>query len=215
MIRQPNKTSSMLLNLRIPKDNTGGHSFNTKKSLLPEMFPWRLMDSLAFLSPPPVLNTKFSAGSITRSFQPSGISFLDIKFLPAPESRRKLISTGALAAGTWLVLESDTGFKHAIAAMIAVTALLNTCGKSVGDILLKTFLHSFFASLTAAYAVGIAVAAATDETAATPADADDFVRGFGPLYRLFLSCKYSHFSPWNTRIISKVHTWALGFFLLC
>ena len=158
------------------------------------MFPWRLMDSFALLSPPPVLNTKFSAGSITRLFQPSGKSFLDFKFLPAPESRRKLISTGAIAAGTWTVLESDTGFKHATAAVIAVTALLNTCGKSGGDILLKTFLHTFLAFLTAASAVGIAVAAATD---ATPAVADDFVLGLCPLYRLFLSCTYSHFSPWT------------------
>ena len=160
------------------------------------MFPWRLMDSFALLSPPPALNTKFSAGSKTRLFQPSGKSFLDFKFLPAPESRRKLISTGAIAAGTWTVLESDTGFKHATAAVIAVTALLDTCGKSGGGggILLKTFLHSFLAFLTAASAVGIAVAAATD---ATPAVADDFVLGLCPLYRLFLSCTYSHFSPWT------------------
>ena len=149
------------------------------------------MDSFAFLSPPPVLNTKFSAGSITRSFQPSGISFLDIKFVPAPESRRKLISTGAIAAGTWTALESDTEFKHATAATIAATALLNTCGKSVGDILLETFLHSFLAFLTA---VGIAVAAATD---ATPAVADDFDLGFGPCTDCSCRANIRIFQKWT------------------
>ena len=97
-----------------------------------------------------------------------------------------------MAAGTLTVLERDTGFKHAIAAMISVAALLNTCGKSDGVILLNAFLHSFLACLTAASAVGIADTAAT---VATPAAADDFVLGRGHLYKLFLSCRYRHFSP--------------------
>ena len=56
LIRQPNETStSASCSTWIPKHNTGRHSFNTKKSFLPDMLPWRLIDSLAFLSPPPVL----------------------------------------------------------------------------------------------------------------------------------------------------------------
>lgn len=76
------------------------------------------------------------------------------------------MSTGASAAGTLTVLERDIG----TAAMIAVTALLNTCGTRDGDIHLKTFLHSFLASLTAGSAVDAA-------TVATPAAAGDLCTG--------------------------------------
>ena len=67
----------------------------------------------------------------------------------------------------------------------------------------------FLALLTAASAEGINVIAAADTVAAHAAvdeDPDAFIRGFGPLYKLFLSCRNSQSLPlWHASYAKYMH----------
>ena len=112
-----------------PSASAAGQSFNVYKTPSPVNSPSNLIAFELDPTPPPIANFSCSGTSATKSFHGTGMSFVEIRFLPAPEStknswwNRDGVQTAAKAAKHLMAFSNIIGFGNALHPLSLFTGL--------------------------------------------------------------------------------------------